>query len=126
MPAPNATAIQDAKDDLERLVNRRNAIEERPSQIKAGHQIDARPVEEVVADAMMVIARQRTNSPLCSSSPFVKPWINSFHRCPLIWERRRSISRSLFLPLARGRCQYAYSNTYRVSCNCSRGRRPAA
>ena len=29
MPAANATAIQDAKDDLERLVNRRNAIEER-------------------------------------------------------------------------------------------------
>ena len=65
----SGVALKDAQDDLERLGNRRNAIEERLNQIKAGHQIDARPIEEVVDDAMTLIAQQRGQLATLSIEP---------------------------------------------------------
>jgi hypothetical protein len=68
----SGAALHDVQDDLERLRNRRNAIEERLNQIKAGQQIDARPVEEVVAEAMTVIAEQRDQLATLSIEPLHK------------------------------------------------------
>lgn len=65
----SGAALKDAQDDLERLGNRRNAIEERLNQIKANHQIDARPVEEVVDHAMTVIADHRDQLAKLSIEP---------------------------------------------------------
>jgi hypothetical protein len=49
-------AMEDARDELERLGARRNEIEAQLAQIKNVKQADLRPVERVVEDALIVLA----------------------------------------------------------------------
>jgi hypothetical protein len=65
----SGAALEDAQADLERLGSRRNQIEERLKQIKSAHQTDTRPAEEIVADAMAVIAEQRDQLASLSIEP---------------------------------------------------------